>query len=276
MTSPPVNDPHPALPTGAPETSGGISTAQAAAVNRQVWSVVNEQFTDAQADDRWAAPEIVWGIYDRPESELGVIGEVAGLDVVELGCGTAYFSAWLARAGARPVGVDLSAEQLRSALRCQERFGLRFGLVQADATSVPLAPGRFDLALSEYGASLWCDPRRWIAEAARLLRPGGRLVFLTSSPLVTMCVPDDEGMATAVLQRGQDEIDVISWDGGGVEYHPGHGALLAILRENGFVVEELHELTAPAGAGRHEYYEIADPEWGRRWPVEDLWVARLG
>jgi SAM-dependent methyltransferase len=253
-----------------------IPRARAAQINRQVWAVVNEQFTDRQAEQRWASPEIVWGIYDRPERDLGVLGDLAGLDVVELGCGTAYFSGWLARAGAHPIGVDVSAEQLRSARRCQDRFGRPFGLIQADATAVPLADGRFDLALSEYGASLWCEPDGWIGEAARLLRPGGRLVFLTSSPLVTMCVPDDAGVATPRLQRGQPEIDVIAWDGGGVEYHPGHGELLRILRAHGFIVEMLHELHAPAGAALHEYYEIADPEWGRRWPVEDLWVARLG
>ena len=50
----------------------------------------------------------VWGLFHMPERELGVLGDVADLDVIELGCGTAYVSAWLARMGARPVGVDLT------------------------------------------------------------------------------------------------------------------------------------------------------------------------
>ena len=37
---------------------------------------------------------------------------------------------------------------------------------------------RFDLVISEYGASLWADPYAWVPECARVLRPGGRLVFL--------------------------------------------------------------------------------------------------
>lgn len=247
-----------------------------ARINRELWQVVNEQYTDGQAAGRWANEEIVWGIYDIPEADVAVLGDVTGLDVVELGCGTAYFSAWLARRGARPVGVDVSAAQLATAHRCQEEFGLEFPLIEADATAVPLPDDSFDLVLSEYGASLWCEPRAWIAEAARLLRPGGRLVFLTNSVLVTMCVPDDEGAATTVLARGQRDVRRIHWSDGGVEFHPGHGEIIALLRSNGFTVESLQELFAPAGAQPHGYYEIAEPQWGAAWPVEDLWTARWG
>lgn len=262
--------------TDEPALDPGRTSERAASINSALWALVNAQYTDGQATAKWGAEHMVWGIFDIPEAELGVLGDVAGLDVVELGCGTAYVSAILSRAGARPVGVDLSAEQLASARRCQHELGPVFPLVCADATAVPLADAAFDLAVSEYGASLWCDADGWIGEAARLLRPGGRLVFLTTSPLVTMCVPEDEGLATRTLLRGQREIDPIAWPGGGVEFHPGHGELIGVLRRHGFVVEALHELFAPAQAETHEYYQIADPAWARRWPAEDLWVARLG
>jgi len=77
-----------------------------------------------------------------PEQQLDVLGDVRGLDVVELGCGTAYFSAWLARRGARPIGVDVTPAQLESARRCQDRFGITFPLVEADAGDVPLPLGQ--------------------------------------------------------------------------------------------------------------------------------------
>ena len=48
--------------------------------------------------------DITGGIFNVHEQQIGVPGDVRGLDVVELGCGTAYFSAWLARCGARPTG----------------------------------------------------------------------------------------------------------------------------------------------------------------------------
>jgi ubiquinone/menaquinone biosynthesis C-methylase UbiE len=79
----------------------------------------------------------------------------------------------LARRGARPVGVDITPAQLDTAARCQQRFGPVFPLIEANAEDVPLRGSSFDLVVSEYGASVWCDPERWIAEAARLLRPAG-------------------------------------------------------------------------------------------------------
>src|SRR5258708_27112203 len=131
-----------------------------AAVNRAAWSAVNAEYAADHAMRAWRAGEFGWGIFDIPERELGVLGRVAGLDVVELGCGTAYLSAWLARAGARPVGVDLTPAQLETARRCQREFGLSFPLVEATAADVPLPSASFDAVISEYGASVWCDTQR--------------------------------------------------------------------------------------------------------------------
>src|SRR4029450_1423788 len=185
------------------------------AVNRDLWTVVNAEFTDARAHEAWSAKDFAWGLFENPERELCVLGEVAGLDVIELGCGTAYVSAWLARLGARPVGVDLTPAQLDTARRCQEEFRLSFPLIEANAEDVPLPDDSFDLAVSEYGACVWCDPARWVPEAARLLRPGGRLVFLTNSVQVTLCVPEEGGHAGDRLLRPQMGASRLQWPGGG-------------------------------------------------------------
>ena len=243
------------------------------ALNRALWAVVNERFTDAAADEMWARPEPVWGLFAVPERDVDVLGDVRGLDVAELACGTAYFSAWLARAGARPVAVDLSGEQLATARRLQRGVGPVFPLVQGNGERVPLASGRFDLVVSEHGAAAWCDPERWLPEAARLLRPGGRLVFLTNSHLSALCVPAEEGVAEERLLRGQREAYRVRWPGGGVEFHPSHGDWVRLLRGSGFVVEALHEIYAPADRGDHRYYEIVSSAWATRWPSEELWVA---
>ena len=96
---------------------------------------------------------------------------------------------------------------------------------------MPLPDASFDLAVSEYGASLWCDPARWIPEAARLLRPGGRLVFLTNSMLATLCVPWSPGPATESLQRPQRGIYAVAWEHeDGLEFHLGHGEWIDVLR----------------------------------------------
>lgn len=245
------------------------------ALNRALWDVVNEQFTDEDALRRWQSDTIEWGLFGNREDDLGVLGDVRGLDVLELGCGTAYVSARLARRGARPVAVDLSPAQLATAARCQAATGIVFPLLEANAEAVPLPGNRFDLVVSEYGASVWCEPAAWVAEAARLLRPGGRLVFLTNSALVALCVPADGGHAEERLLRRPRDVAVVHWPDGGVEFHPGHGEWIGVLRNFGFTVETLHELYAAPGARTHEYYDIATPEWAARWPVEDLWAARL-
>lgn len=242
---------------------------------REVWAQVNAAHTDADALQRWADEAFGWGLFRIPEAELGVLGDVAGLEVAELGCGTAYLSAHLVRAGARPVALDLSHHQLVTALACQERFGVRFPVVEADGEVLPLADDSVDLVVSEYGVAPWCDPVRWLPEAARILRPGGRLVFLTNSVLAALCVPDEGGYAGIKLLRSQPDAAQVAWPGGGAEHHPGHGRWIALLREAGFEVEALHELLAPEGAVTPEWYEIVTAGWARRWPAEDLWVARL-
>ncbi len=213
-----------------------------------------------------------WGIFGIPERELGVLGQVAGLDVVELGCGTAYLSAWLTRQGARPAAVDITHAQLQTARRCQDRLGVRFPLIEADAGQLPFAGVAFDLAVSECGASLYCEPGRWIPEAGRLLRPGGRLVLHTLSVLVALYRPAG-GPAGRTLLRAQHEVARLEGRRG-IEFHPGRGEWIRHLRAAGLVIDEMHELYAPPGAADHPYYQLATARWSRHWPVEEIWIAR--
>lgn len=250
-------------------------TDRDAELNRQYWQEQNRATYDGIAEGAWAETDISWGVYEVPERQLEVLGDVAGLDTIELGCGTAYFSSWLARRGARPVGVDVTPEQLATARRCQRQFQIEFPLIEASAVQVPRPDASFDLALSEYGASLWCEPQQWVAEAARLLRPGGRLVFLTNSLLVTLCIPDAEGQrAQTQLQRPQAAIKRQQWPHGGVEFHLGHGEWIAVLRQHGFEIERMVEVYAPKDAPRDEAFHIADRAWAWQWPIEEIWVAR--
>lgn len=243
--------------------------------HRELWAQVSAEHTDAEADERWQSRGIEWGLFRLSERRLGVVGDVTGLDVVEVGCGTAYLSAHLSRAGARVVAVDLSPDQLDSARRCQQRWGPVFPLVEADGERLPMRSASFDLVISEYGAAPWCRPDRWLAEAARVLRPGGRLVFMTNSPLAGMCVPAEGGVAGVELLRPQRSLRRIEWPGAGVEHHPGHGDWIRELRRAGFGVEALHEVHAEEDSTMPEYYDIVTDDWARSWPAEDLWVARL-
>jgi SAM-dependent methyltransferase len=225
-----------------------------------------------RAPEQWAN-EPSWGIFGVPETQLRLFpDDLAGLDVVELGCGTGYVSAWAARRGARPVGLDNSPRQLATARRMQEQFGLRFPLLHADAERLPLPDAAFDFAISEYGASIWCDPRRWLPEAARVLRPGGRLVFLRNSTVLMLCVPD-VGVAGDRLLRPLRGMYRMTWESEpGVEFQPGHGELLRLLRGAGFEVEDLVEVYAPDDGAAD--YDFVTADWARRWPAEEVWYCR--
>src|ERR1700732_838679 len=189
----------------------------------------------------WAQPEPTWGIWHIPEARAGVLpADLEGRDSIELGCGTGYVSAWLARRGARPVGLDNSPAQLATARQLQDRFGLRFPLFQANAEQAPFADASFDLAISEYGASIWCDPYVWIPEAARLLRPGGQLIFLVNSVLMMLTIPDEEGLpAGERLLRPYFGMHRFEWpDDNSVELHLSHGDMIRLLRRCGLAVED--------------------------------------
>jgi len=242
-------------------------------INRGVWTKSNADYTDARARDAWAKDEIDWGAWAIPESQLRALPDVAGMDIVELGCGTAYFSAWLAKHGARPVGVDPTPAQLATARRMQAETGIEFPLVEAAAESVPLPDSSFDLVLSEYGASIWADPYRWIPEAARLLRPGGRLIFLSNSTVSVLCMNMD-GVGEQLV-RPQFGLRKTEWpDTHEVEFHLGHGEWIDLLRANRFEIERLVELFAPPAAETHTYYKDITADWARKWPADEIWVAR--
>ena len=241
--------------------------------NRATWDVAAAEYKEP-GHRSWARQEPKWGIWGVPESQLQLLPDVRGLDVIELGCGTAYVSAWLARRGARVVGIDNSRAQLANARLYQKEFGLDFPLIHANAEEVPLAAATFDLAISEYGACLWCDPYRWIPEAARLIRAGGRLIFLTNSVLAVLCMPDLEadGSAKEQLLRDYFGMHRFEWpDDPGIEFHLGYGDWIRLLRANGFEVEDMVEIRPPEGATtRHPFVTL---EWSRRWPCEEVWKA---
>jgi ubiquinone/menaquinone biosynthesis C-methylase UbiE len=252
------------------------SVVESVAANRELWTRSNKEYTDARAKQAWQDEEITWGVWHVPERQIKVLPEdFTGLDVVELGCGTAYVSAWLARRGARPVGVDPTPAQLETARRCQRELGITFPLVEAPAERVPLPDGSFDLAISEYGASIWAEPRLWLPEASRLLRPGGRLVFLRNSILSILCATDDGPTGECLVRPQFGESYRKDWRSfnGGIEFHPPHGEWIRMLRGNGFGVIDLIELQPPADAVDHTYYDYVKLDWARRWPAEEIWVA---
>jgi len=244
-------------------------------LNRKNWDEDAPNWVEGGREN-WAQDEPSWGIWSVPESELHLLpDDLRGLDAVELGCGTGYVSSWMSRRGARVVGIDNSREQLRTARMFQKEFGVQFPLIHADAEHAPLGAESFDFAISEYGAAIWCDPYRWIPEAARLLRPGGRLVFLANSVFMMLTTPDLEvdGPARECFLRDYFGMHRFEWtDYPSVEFHLPHGELIRLFRATGFEVEDLIEVRPPEGSTTR--HPLATLEWSRRWPCEEVWKVR--
>jgi SAM-dependent methyltransferase len=244
--------------------------------NRESWDRWAADYV-ANGERNWtvAPGEETWGIWGIPETSVGLLpDDLEGLDAIELGCGTGYVSAWLARRGARPVGIDNSEAQLTTARRLQAEHGLDFPLIHGNAETVPLPDASFDLAISEYGASIWADPYRWIPEASRLLRPGGRLIFLVNSTILMLAVPDTEDAASDRLLRPYFGMHRFEWpdDDDSVEFHLGYGDWIRLLRTNGFDIEDLVELRPAEDATTT--YPFVTLDWARQWPSEEVWKAR--
>ena len=241
--------------------------------NRAAW----EKWAPGYAADghrEWEDEELRWGIWRAPESRFRLLdGFEQGAHVVELGCGTAAIPAALARRGLRPVGVDISRQMLEAAAELQREFGLSFPLLRANAERLHYDDATFDCVISEYGASLWCNPYRWIPEAHRLLRPGGRLIFITNSALLMTCTPPAGGPVGERLVRDYFAAGRVEFPGEeAVEFHLTHGDWVRLLHATGLILENLIEIQPPPGVTPR--FDFVSAEWARRWPSEEIWIAR--
>lgn len=243
--------------------------------NRRYWNEGADEWV-AGGERLWAS-EPSWGQWGKvEESELRLLpADMAGLDAIELGCGTGYVSAWMWRRGAHVVGLDVSENQLATARRLAAEHGAPIEFIQADAEAVPLPDASFDFAISEYGAALWCEPRAWLAEAHRLLRPGGRLVFLTSTPLVAVCSPLNGSFPIGnELVRPYFGMYRLDWtdveiEPGGVEFVPTIGEWFRVFAATGFAIDDYVEIQAPPDASGAPF--VVDAAWAQAWPSEHVW-----
>jgi SAM-dependent methyltransferase len=238
-----------------------------AARNRAFWDRTSDEYHERNA--RFVERGLAWGMWQVPESELQVLGEVAGKDVLELGCGAAEWSRALAGAGARPVGIDNSEERLARA----REAGADFPLVHGSAEALPFEGASFDVVMCDWGATTFADPYLVVPEVARVLRPGGLFAFSNASPIGWICFDEEADTYVPRLVRGY--FGMHRWDDpdGAVEFNLTYGGWIRVFRDNGLVVEDLIEVPPPAGA-TSTYRSEAETEWARHWPMETIWKAR--
>jgi SAM-dependent methyltransferase len=243
----------------------------------------NRAFWDADADDYQAAhgaelagAPLAWGAFRASEAELRVLGapgDLAGLAVLEFGCGGGQWAVALSGLGARVTGLDVSRGQLRHAQKNAGAAGAAVALVCASGEAAPFAPSSFDVVFCDHGAMSFCDPQRTVPEVARLLRPGGVFAFCAATPLVYLTYDEVRDRQTRELKRPYTELGRMAFGDGTVDFVLPPGDWLRLFRANGFAVEDLIELVAPSDATT-TYTDFVPKRWATRWPAEQIWKLR--
>jgi SAM-dependent methyltransferase len=236
--------------------------------NRHHWNKASDDYQAAHDPSIGAAPRL-WGAHAIPDSELRAIGDVAGLDVLEYGCGAAQWASALLDDGAHVTGLDLSEAQLAHARR--RSAGLP--LVQAAGQHMPFTDASFDLVFCDHGVMSWADPDATVPEVARVLRAGGRLIFNVTSPVLDACWSDEVGGPGIILRTDYFGSHVRAEADGATSYTLTYGEWIRLFRSNGLLVEDLIE-PRPPSPRPNTYWNSDPPDWFRRWPGEALWVTR--
>jgi SAM-dependent methyltransferase len=112
------------------------------------------------------------------EAVVGAAGIGDGTSLLDLGCGDGAFCAFAARRGAIVHGLDAEPDAIAEALERVPGADLRLGLME----SLPWANDSFDVVTSFNGMQYALDPELALAEAARVLRPSGRIAVCKWGP----------------------------------------------------------------------------------------------
>ncbi|NNF73462.1 MAG: methyltransferase domain-containing protein [Rhodobacteraceae bacterium] len=243
-------------------------------INQGVWDADAPNWVAAGVR-LWSATAPEWGNWGLPESSLGLLPEdMTDTDAIELGCGTAYVSGWMARRGARVTAIDVSEEQLTTARKLVTKYDTDITFIAGNAEETGLPDASFDFAISEYGAAIWCPPDKWLQEAWRVLRPGGRLVFLGNHPLSLLCSPIDGAPCDWTLHRPYKDMWGADWseveiDPSGICFNLTISAWMDLFDTIGFNVTKFQEIFAPDWAAGTRGSVPA--EWAKAYPAEQIW-----
>lgn len=216
---------------------------------RAAWNRLSQGY---QAQHRIPTDSAHYGPWSAPESELNLLGDVAGLRVLEVGCGGGQCSIAFARQGAHATGLDLSDEQLAFARRLAAQEGVSVRFVQGSAADLSaFAAGEYDLVFSAYAFQYVQAMERCLRECNRVLRAGGRLVFSLDHPFRD-CFSDDaedEMSITPVRSYFSNEPMRWQWGNTGIRmesYHWSISQWCAMLMDAGFILRRLLEPSPPA------------------------------
>jgi SAM-dependent methyltransferase len=241
-------------PAGVRPVRRTVTEAESRRANRADWDAYADEYQHTHGPFLRDVG-FIWSPEGVDETEVRLLGEVAGQEVLEIGCGAAQCARWLVARGARAFGLDLATRQLQHARRIDEQTGVAVPVVCGTATALPFADRRFDVVFSAFGALQFvADAALAVAEVARVLRPGGVFAFSVTHP-IRWSMPDDPTRAGLVVTSSYfDRTPYVEVDDEGrttyVEHHRTLGDWIGLLDAAGFRTTDLLEPAWPAGHDR--------------------------
>ncbi len=242
-------------------------------INLALWQRSSNEYDRRHRAVLGGARSMAWGVWRIPERELQALGDPRGRDILELGCGAARWSVALASRGARAVGLDLTPAQLAHARRVVRRSRQPVHLVRGNAEELPFRSDSFDLVFCDWGAMTFCDPHRTVPQVARVLRPGGRFVFSTSSPFRSVAQDRKTDRLRKELLYDYFGLGRIQYPDGEVNFQLTYGDWIHLFSRSGLVVQALTE-TRPGPTDRSSYLSARATQWARHWPLESIWQVQ--
>ncbi len=220
--------------------------------------------------------EFRWCPEGLTEAAAGLLGDVAGRRILEIGSGASACARWLRTRDVGVVASDLSGGMLRHAAAGNARSGVEVPLVQADATALPFAGAAFDIVFTAFGAIPFvADSQAVLTEVARVLRPGGRFVFAVTHPMRWIFLDDPGERGLVAVHSYFDRTPYVEYDdAGAVSYVEQHRTLGDRVREivaAGLVLTDLVEPEWPAG--HTEVWGQWSPLRGKIFPGTAIFVC---
>jgi ubiquinone/menaquinone biosynthesis C-methylase UbiE len=218
-------------------------------MNRTAWDTAHPDLRNRRRSD-WA-DDIRRGESGRPPTEVSLMGDVCGLDVMQLSCaGDATQAFWLANEGARVTACDFSPNAIDIAREHAADFGIDITFVVDDSQRLTTqADASFDWVHADYNTSYYEDLPLACRNWYRVLRPGGRLILHETHPMMNCMDWQGDPPRLAVLRSYFDKspeyydfhIKGLQYDLPAVEFHKTLADLVNTVVDAGFLLRRMEE-----------------------------------